>query len=130
MGEIIRFVPKSECERARLMPKPIAATGVSCRDQDHRRALQSLFSAKFAASRSLPPRTSPTSRCSPAWWARRSSPNRIAGEPRVENSLPDALNRLRPLRLLPGTVRRPAHCVSSCLRRMCLHLADFVAELS
>jgi hypothetical protein len=28
---------------------PIAATGISCRDQDHRRALQSLVSGKLLA---------------------------------------------------------------------------------
>ena len=59
MGEIIRFVPKSERERARLIREaraiydriaasmPIVATGFSCRDQDHRRALQSLVSGKL-----------------------------------------------------------------------------------
>ena len=79
MGEVIRFVPKSERERARLIrearaiydsifppadpvsekqnrapvshtlaaPMPIVATGFSCRDQDHRRALQSLLSGKL-----------------------------------------------------------------------------------
>ena len=79
MGEIIRFVPKSERERARLVrearaiydsifppvdpvseqqdwalvshavsvPMPFVATGFSCRDQDHRRALQSLLPGKL-----------------------------------------------------------------------------------
>ena len=73
MGEVIRFVPKSERERARLIREaraiydsifpatdPVseqqeryrqvmqsAAAGVSCRDQNHRRALQSLLAGKL-----------------------------------------------------------------------------------
>jgi hypothetical protein len=79
MGEIIRFVPRSERERARLIQKaraiydrifppadPVSETGTghqqvirsaaamlivatrsSCRDHDHRRALQSLLSGEL-----------------------------------------------------------------------------------
>ena len=79
MGEVIRFIPKSERERARLIREareiydsifppidpvserqdkaPVShsigganayrSDGVPCRDQDHRRALQSLLSGKL-----------------------------------------------------------------------------------
>jgi hypothetical protein len=85
MGKVIRFVPKSERERARLIreagaiydsifptadpvseqqhkapvshpvsgPMPIAATGFSCRDQDHRLALQSLLSGKLPRAEAM-----------------------------------------------------------------------------
>ena len=77
MGDVVRFSPKSERDRARLIREaraiydsifppsgtvsedaaplghavsgamPIAATGFSFHDQDHRRALQSLLSGKL-----------------------------------------------------------------------------------
>jgi hypothetical protein len=94
IGEVIRFIPRSERERARLVreararydsifpladpareqrdktpvshrsttPMPIAATGVSCRDQDHRRALCHLSVPANCHEQKSPSRTSLTSR--------------------------------------------------------------------
>jgi hypothetical protein len=92
MGEVIRFIPKSERERARLVREARAiydsifppADPVSER-QDKAPVSHTVSGAnayrsdgvllQIATSRPSPPRTSLRSRCSPAWWARRSSPS-------------------------------------------------------